>query len=103
MAYEVSLHPKAVQEARAARQWYQARSPRAAAAFVRELDVAVKVIAETPGRWPAHDENTRRVVMRRFPFAVVFRVSDDIVWVVAVAHARRRPGYWRGRTFDGSD
>jgi hypothetical protein len=36
--------------------------------------------------------------MRRFPFAVVYYVVDDIVRIVAVAHGRQKPGYWRVRT-----
>lgn len=41
--------------------------------------------------------DTRRYLLRRFPFFVVFREVADRVQIVAVAHARRRPGYWLGR------
>jgi hypothetical protein len=40
-------------------------------------------------------EEVRRAPLRRFPFGVIYVVMEDIFWVVAVAHARRRPGYWR--------
>ncbi len=39
----------------------------------------------------------RRVLLRRFPFSVVYMMEDREIVVVAVAHQRRRPGYWRGR------
>jgi hypothetical protein len=39
----------------------------------------------------------RRFLVRRFPFGVLYQVADDEVFIVAVAHLRRRPSYWRGR------
>ncbi|MBM4047837.1 MAG: type II toxin-antitoxin system RelE/ParE family toxin [Planctomycetes bacterium] len=97
MGKPVESHPEAVEEARAAREWYAERSPQAAEAFVAELDRAIEKIAEAPGRWPTHLHGTRRVLLRRFPFLVVYRERKDVVQVIAVAHGRRRPGYWRGR------
>jgi len=61
-----------------------------------ELDLAVARIVEAPLRWPVRS-GTRRYVMRRFPFVVVYRVVGSTVEVVAVAHGRRKPGYWKSR------
>jgi hypothetical protein len=44
-----------------------------------------------------HRLGTRRLVLRRFPFAIVYRLAGEFVLVLAIAHMRRRPGYWRGR------
>ena len=62
-----------------------------------ELDVAIERIEEAPQRWASYLAGTRRYLLRRFPFFVVFRESEESVQIVAVAHARRRPGYWIGR------
>jgi len=91
------VHPEAIAEARAAREWYESRSAEAAAAFMVELDVAFEKIEEAPHAWPRYVAATRRYLLRRFPFFVVFREAGDGVQIVAVAHARRRPGYWIGR------
>ena len=91
------LHPDAIAEARAAREWYEARSAAAGAAFMAELDVALERIEEAPGAWSQYLAGTRRYLLRRFPFFVVFRHSEDGVQIVAVAHASRQPGYWAGR------
>lgn len=93
----VDLHPEALAEARAAYAWYRERNAVAAAAFMDELDAAVLAIGTDPLAWPAYLAGTRRYLLRRFPFSVVFRVREDGLQVVAVAHARRRPGYWRIR------
>ncbi len=91
------VHPEAIEEARAAREWYHVRNAEAAAAFMAELDLAIERIEEAPRLWPAYLGRTRRYLLRRFPFFVVFREAGDRVEIVAVAHARRRPGYWLGR------
>ena len=93
---ELRLHPDAVAEARAARLWYAGRSARAAHAFVVQLDRALQAIVEAPSRWPVR-AGVRRYVMRRFPFVIVYRESEALVEVIAIAHARRRPGYLRIR------
>ena len=92
--FAVEVHPLAADEAEAAERWYRERNVTAAARFRRELDRAVELIAERPEAAPSYIGNTRRFLLRRFPFFVVYRVYIGHVQVVAVAHARRRPGYW---------
>ncbi len=93
----VDLHPEAEAEARDARLWYAQRDPAAAERFMKSLDHAVRMIEESPERWPIYLHGTRRFLTRRYPFSVIYRVLADRVLVVAVAHQRRRPGYWRSR------
>ena len=93
----VDIHPEAVAEAQAAYRWYRERNEIAAAAFLAELDRAIEVISEGPVRWPTHFHGTRRFLLRRFPFAVVYREAGQTIQVVAVAHGRRKPGYWKER------
>ena len=94
---EVDVHPEAVAEARAATQWYRERSSSAADAFLAELDRAVERIAEDPEMWPWYVRGTRRYVFQRFPFYLVYREIAGKLQIVAVAHGRRRPGYWKHR------
>lgn len=93
----VTFHPDAIAEARGAREWYAARNESAAVAFMSELDHAVAQIAEFPNRWPTHLQGTRRYLLRRFPFALVYRESEAGLQVIAVAHGKRKPGYWKAR------
>jgi toxin ParE2 len=88
---------EAIEEAEAAARWYAERSPTASAAFADEIDSAIAEIIRLPLAWPAYSQNTRRFLLRRFPYSVVYRVSESTILVVAVAHGHRRPGYWRDR------
>ncbi len=45
----------------------------------------------------AYLHGTRRVVLQRFPFFIVFLDWQEEIYIVAVAHTKRRPGYWKGR------
>jgi toxin ParE1/3/4 len=94
----VELHPEAAAEATAAYEWYAEHSASAADRFLAELDLAVEKIAATPMRWPIYLNRTRRYLLQRFPYIVVFRQSEeDLIEIVAIAHGRRRPGYWKSR------
>jgi len=88
---------EAVAEAEAAARWYAERSPLAAQRFSEELDDAEASILEAPETWPAFDHGARRFLLKRFPFSVVYQVSDNRLLIVAVAHAHRRPFYWQAR------
>lgn len=95
--FAVEFHPLAADEAQAAERWYREQSETASARFQREFDRAVDLISERPNAGSPYLGSTRRVLLRRFPFFVVYRVRGNELEIVAVAHARRRPGYWRVR------
>lgn len=91
------IHPEALREITSAIAWYRALSESAASRFVGEIDNAIALIAQSPNRWPAGKHGTRRFILHRFPFALVYRMIGGKVQVLAASHAHRRPGYWRNR------
>ena len=93
----VRFHPAAAQEAESAYDWYETRDAIAAHSFRQEPGHAVEVVAESPLAWPRYRRSTRRYVFPLFPFSLIYRIRGDEVEVIAVAHGRRRPGYWRSR------
>ena len=84
-------------EAEAAYAWYGERNPDAAELFLVDLDVSVARVQEAPEVWPRLRRKWQRFVFRKFPFNLIYRVLPDRIEVVAVAHQRRRPEYWRRR------
>lgn len=93
----VRFHSEANREYLSALAWYADRSPDAALDFEREFQRAILAIAEAPERWPVYPSRCRRYVLHQFPFSIVYRAYELDVLVLAVAHAHRRPGYWRKR------
>ena len=74
---KVRFHPAARAELRRARAWYEERSPISAAALAQEIDEAISQIAEAPMRYPATEYGTRRLVLPRFPFSILYRVGPQ--------------------------
>ena len=97
MALDVEYLDQAVVEAAAAVAWYAERSSSAAAGFEADLHEAESAIRDLPNAWPPYDHGTRHYLLRRYPFAVVYRVEARRILIVAVAHGKRRPSYWRDR------
>ncbi len=93
----VDFHPDAAGEAVGARRWYDEIDPKLGADFSAELEKAILRIATVPQQWPQHLHGTRCINLQRFPYLVVYRHSGDQIQVIAVQHARRRPGYWNSR------
>jgi plasmid stabilization system protein ParE len=97
VVHSVHFHPEAAQEVHGAVEWYRERSAEAAAGFVAELNHAIDQVAELPETWPPYKAKTRRFVFRVYPYSLVYRVVEGEVTIVAVAHAKRKPGYWASR------
>ena len=91
------MHPAALEEAEAAARWYRERSPVAAVRFVEEINQAIDRILAAPQRWQRGPSGTRRVKLPCFPFLIIYRELNGTIPILAVAHGRRRPSYWRTR------
>jgi plasmid stabilization system protein ParE len=96
-ARPIYFHPEAITEVNAATQWYRERSFAAAKAFISELDQIVGKITMTPEIYPRYVGDTHHALLRRFPFSVVYREASGRIEVIAIAHGRRKPGYWKYR------
>jgi len=96
-AFEVLLLPAAEAEAREAFLWYFERSPLAADAFRTEVFDAIDSLVTHATLWPEDENGFRRHVLRHFPYTVFYEIFEQTVTVMAIAHQRRRPGYWQGR------
>jgi plasmid stabilization system protein ParE len=94
---DIHFHPDAQAEYNAALAWYQSRSPRAASRFEAEMERILGLIDASPEMFANYDDEHRFAVLRRFPYSVVYQTQSGQVYVVAVAHSSRSPGYWQGR------
>ncbi len=99
----IEFHPDATAELAAQLAWYDARGAGLRDDLLGELDAALTRIAERPAMWPrwpsplAAQAGVRAYTLRRFPFVLAYLVVEETIFVVALAHTRRRPGYWMER------
>ncbi len=97
MADMVVLEAAAAEYAVALR-WYAERSVAAAEGFETAISQAIEAIALQPLWYPACDERHRFVMVRGYPYQLIYRLdSPDSLVVVAVAHGSREPTFWLGR------
>ena len=99
----VQLHPNAEEELYRAAAAYEERRSDLGFALLAEVDRWLDVLQETPVTWPLWPDAPRtnppirRVLLRRFPFAIAYQVHDDRIVLLAIAHTSRRPFYWAER------
>ena len=95
----VIFHPAADQELNKAIDWYLEvkRSPRAAAGLADAVESAVREIASDPQGWPVHTLGIQRFKLKRYPYLAIYVVFEEHIEIVAIAHTRRRTGYWKHR------
>lgn len=77
--------------------WYAEKDLEVANDFDREFQRVVSELRVDPARFPLYDDPYRFILLRRFPFRVIFRIDDNDVIVMAVTHGSRSPDYWRER------
>lgn len=80
-----------------AAQWYDEERPGLAQRFLKDVDRSFVRLRERPLQFPVVAGDVRRALLHTFPYAIYFRVSDEIIVVLAVLHLRRNPKIWRGR------
>ncbi len=93
---ELRVLREAAEEIDEAFDWYFERSPTVADRFTDAIEAALGSIAGRPSRWPPVPgyAGTRRCRVQKFPYDIVFREREKLLEVVAVAHQKRKPGYW---------
>lgn len=85
-------------EYEAASRWYADRNPAAADGFTLAVAAAFRRILELPEWGALCDDVHRQVIVRGYPYRIIYRaVADDLILVIAVSHCSRRPGYWAER------
>ena len=93
----IDIHFEAHLEEDEAFHWYRNRSHRAAETFLKEIEEARLAIQDSPDLWAEYLHGTRRYQLKRFPYIVVYRVTEYRIEIIAIAHSHRRTGYWVDR------
>jgi hypothetical protein len=93
----LEFHPEALAELERAKAWYEAQRLGLGESFSQEITTAISRIREAPNTWPEYQRGTRRFLVHRFPFAILYSQRSTGLLVLAVMHLKRKPGYWMSR------
>lgn len=97
---EPEYHPEAADEVADAFAYYESVDSEVGERFKLELDRAEQMVQRTPESWGPYLHGTQGFRFRGFPFVMTYIVRDERIIVLAIAHTRRKPGYWRSRLAD---
>jgi toxin ParE1/3/4 len=81
----------------AAADWYESREQGLGAVFLEEVQKTLELIKTAPDRWRCVEQDVRRCLVERFPYAVLYTLEQNCILVLAVMHCSRKPGYWKSR------
>lgn len=95
---KIIFHPDITDEIKASYDWYESQAEGLGDDLLTELESAYKAIGELPDTWPKFQKRFRRFLLSKFPFSVIYGLSNETIYVVAVMHNSRKPGYWLYRT-----
>lgn len=91
------FHPEAEEEFIAAARFYERYAEGLGREFIAEVRYTVRRIVTHPESGAPFTGGLRRMLVDRFPYAVLYRAEAERILLVAVMHLHRRPGYWRRR------
>ncbi|MBK7725809.1 MAG: type II toxin-antitoxin system RelE/ParE family toxin [Dehalococcoidia bacterium] len=97
MPVRIELDPEAEAELEAAVDWHLSHSRDVAERFADEYERVIEAIHRFPEIGRPIDGGLRRLNIGRTDYTIIYRLRDDVATILAVAHASRRPGYWRER------
>jgi hypothetical protein len=98
MRYE--FHPEAEVEITESAARYEAEVPGLGLQFATEVERVIELLLERPKLGAPVDGEIRHFVLRRFPFSVIYVKLGSLLYVLAVAHGSRSPGYWVSRVME---
>ena len=95
---KVSYHPKAADEYDEAIDYYEDCQTGLGKQLTQEIDASVKLILAFPIAWTLLEGEVRRILIRRFPFGLLYILRNDEIYILAVMNLNRNPNYWKTRT-----
>jgi hypothetical protein len=78
-------------------EYYNLQSTGLGEKFLVEVLETIELISDFPQLWSQNTKNTRKAVLRKYPFNLIYSLFEDKIYIIAVAHQNREPEYWIDR------
>ena len=91
------FHPEAMQEFGEAVDYYEECEKGLGIEFVAEIYKGIELISQYPEAWHLLSKQTRRYLISRFPYGVIYRKNEDSIFILAIMQLNREPNYWKKR------
>jgi plasmid stabilization system protein ParE len=97
---KIEFHPEAYEDMRESARYYEENSPGLGKDFLAAVRETTRQIKRFASAGPLLKGSIRKRLVLGFPFAVLYQIEESNIYVVAVMHQHRRPGYWKDRVRD---
>ena len=93
----IHYHPDAVTEMTEAALFYEERQTGLGERLLHAIEEALEVINAHPTLWRPDRQGRRKYRVKRFPYLIIYKVMQQKIFILAIAHTSRKPGYWEPR------
>lgn len=98
MSFQLIFHPDAGVDVQDSFVWYESQRPGLGDEFILSMEATLENIRRNPTRFPLSEEGTRKALLYRFPFVVIYQIIEEKILIVAVFHSSRNPENIKGRS-----
>lgn len=92
-----SFHPEAEKELLEATNYYNECQDKLGIEFAKETYKSIKNILLFPKAWTPLSSNTRRYLINRFPYGIIYQITEKEIFIIALMQLNRKPKYWEDR------
>jgi len=97
MVLDHTLHKSAEEDLQEALNYYQKINPELSRAIVKEFELKIREIKRNPLLFESAGKTYRKANLIRFPYKIIFKIKKNEILIVAFAHHKRKPNYWKMR------
>ncbi|MFB2892050.1 type II toxin-antitoxin system RelE/ParE family toxin [Aerosakkonemataceae cyanobacterium BLCC-F50] len=97
----IVIHTEARKELDAAIAYYEAQTAGLGLDLLSEVEKVIRKIQQNPNLGTPHKiEGIRRYAIQRFPYQIFYTELEEVIWIIAIAHGKRKPNYWKQRNIE---
>jgi hypothetical protein len=94
---QIIFHPDAKDELFSTISYYNEQINGLGLEFLEEISRSINIINVNPKRWSILKLHVRKYIVQRFPFSIFYICNRSTIYIVAIAHNKRKPYYWKNR------
>ena len=91
------FHPDVATDIKNSYRWYEEQNAGLGEDFIEEVENSYQAIIDFPKAWAPFPYGFRRYLLSRFPYSIIYKIEEDTIYVVAIMHNSRKPGFWLER------
>src|SRR5690349_3453010 len=95
--YKISFNSEAEEELNYAADYYESRKEGLGISFLHEIQKSLQIIQTNPNIGQIYINTIRRIIIKRFPYSIVYSINEHEIYIIAIAHLKRKPKYWEER------